>query len=238
MNCNDKQSLLQQSNHWKTGKKPYKRSLFVFFPLMHDLTPDMLLQKYADTIKEEVNVKEVHLLPSTTHVTKEYAPIGKELSSAFGKDTGRIIAAAKAGNAQENADKTLTVTDGSDTRTLASHQYEIRYSGIDETTQTVEDGIIVSLSTEITPALKDEGVARELSRFLNQMRKDADFNVADRVICRFATDSEYMKTIVHQFSDYLEQEALLKTIEASLEPGEIQAAFTGEEGTVTFILQR
>ena len=59
-----------------------------------------LLTKYHDIIAEEVNVKEVTLLDQSINITTTYAPIGSALSAKFGKDTGRIIAAAKQGNVQ------------------------------------------------------------------------------------------------------------------------------------------
>lgn len=50
-----------------------------------------IIDKYHDTIAEEVNVKKVTALPADMNVTKSYSPLGKELSADFGKDTGQII---------------------------------------------------------------------------------------------------------------------------------------------------
>jgi isoleucyl-tRNA synthetase len=54
----------------------------------------------------------------------------------------------------------------------------------------IEGNMIVQLDLELTEALKREGIARELSRFLNQMRKDADFAVEARVEMTYATDDK------------------------------------------------
>jgi isoleucyl-tRNA synthetase len=45
----------------------------------------------------------------------------------------------------------------------------------------IDGNIIAKLDLELTPELEREGIAREISRFLNQMRKDANFNIDDRV---------------------------------------------------------
>jgi len=50
-------------------------------------TTQQLLTKYHDIIAEEVNVKEVTLLPEDMHVTVTYVPLGQQLSAKFGKDT-------------------------------------------------------------------------------------------------------------------------------------------------------
>nr|MBR6099692.1 hypothetical protein [bacterium] len=59
--------------------------------------------------------------------------------------------------------------------------------------------MIAKLNLEITPELEREGVARELSRFLNQMRKDADFAVEDKVNMIYSNASENLKNIIAEF---------------------------------------
>jgi hypothetical protein len=59
--------------------------------------------------------------------------------------------------------------------------------------------MIAKLNLEITPELEREGVARELSRFLNQMRKDADFAVEDKVNMIYSNASENLKNIISEF---------------------------------------
>jgi len=58
-------------------------------------------------------------------------------------------------------------------------------------------------------------MAREVSRFLNQMRKDADFNVDTKVDMYFDTKDQYMKEVINKFNDFLISEALLKSIDQS-----------------------
>jgi hypothetical protein len=59
--------------------------------------------------------------------------------------------------------------------------------------------MVAKLNLEITPELEREGVARELSRFLNQMRKDADFAVEDKVNMIYSNASENLKNIISEF---------------------------------------
>jgi len=194
-----------------------------------------IIDKYHDTIAEEVNVKSVTALSDDMEVTKSYIPLGKELSAAFGKDTGQIIGAAKSGNVVDNGDGTITVAGQ---WVLESHQYEIRYSGLDESHQTVEEGVIVSLDMKLTDELIMEWVARELSRQLNQMRKDADYNVDDRVVCTYETTSDYLASVLTNHQEFLQKEALLSEINRWNPTGDIVTPFTNDNDTVTLSLTR
>ncbi len=196
-----------------------------------------LLEKYWTTIAEEVNVKEITVLWDDIAVTKTFAPLGSKLSAAFWKDTGQIIGAAKQWNCEELSDWWLRVFQGDKEWVLTQDQYETRYSGLDDWHQTIEDGVIVSLDLQLTDELKAEWVARELSRFLNQMRKEADFRVDQRVVCLWNTDSENLIPVLNTFDDFLMQEALLSKIEQWADTWSITSECILDEWTVTFTLQ-
>ncbi|MBO7094636.1 hypothetical protein J6V86_00040 [bacterium] len=88
---------------------------------------------------------------------------------------------------------------------------------------------------EITDELKREGTAREISRFLNQMRKDADFSVDARVNMHYQSDSEDMKNIVKEFSEFLKEEALIINIsEGSCDTDTRSDTYESENGKITF----
>ncbi|MDR2540567.1 MAG: DUF5915 domain-containing protein [Candidatus Peribacteria bacterium] len=146
-----------------------------------------LLEKYGDILKEEINVKEVELFVSDTPIVKIFKPIGSQLSAKFGKDTGQIIANGKQGNVRENADGIEVFDLNGKGRQLAEGDYEVVYEGLDGDDVAIDGNTIVKLDLELTPELEREGIAREISRFLNQMRKDADFSVDARVAMTYET---------------------------------------------------
>jgi isoleucyl-tRNA synthetase len=162
----------------------------------------------------------------------------KELSSAFWKDTWRIISAAKRGDVLELDNGSIQVSDNGDEWVLEPQQYEIRYSGLQWDNQVVEEWVIVDLDLTITPELKAEWIAREISRFLNQLRKEADYQVSDRVACYWNTSSEELTKVVTVFAEFLTWEALLSKIESAEQSGDITQEFTHEDATVSFTLKR
>lgn len=194
-----------------------------------------LLQKYGTIIQEEVNVKEVSLLWEEIQVEKLYLPSGQALGPRFGKDTSRIISAAKAWGISLQTNGNLLVTEWIDTRELFPSEYEVRYMGLQEDHQTVEEGVIVSLDMTITDDLRNEWVAREISRFLNQMRKDAGYKIDARVYGYFETESIYLRSIIACFNGLLQQEALLHSLENWLRDDcDFNADFEYAEEKVTF----
>lgn len=66
----------------------------------------------------------------------------------------------------------------------------------------------ISLSKEITPDLKAEGIARELIRHIQNARKNAGFNVEDRINLSFLSDSKELTAAYSQFKNTIHTETL------------------------------
>jgi len=199
-----------------------------------------LLKKYEDIIKEEVNVKKIEELDDSIKIQKTFKPIGSQLSAKFGKDTGKIIQYGKQGNIKDAGDGKVVIFDNEgNERTLESSEYEIAYEGLEWENMAVDQNIIAKLDLELTPELQREGIAREISRFLNQMRKDADYSVDSKVLMLFSTTDEYLANIVKEFKDFFKHEALISDIQSTDKPeGDIVALFTNNESTINFALKR
>ena len=201
------------------------------------LNEKQLIDKYGDIIKEEINVKDVDIYQSDKPITKIYKPLWGQLSAKFGKDTWQIIANWKQGNVRE-VDGGIEVFDNAwHTWKLEESDYEVVYEWLDGTDTTVEWNTIVKLDLEITDELKREWTAREISRFLNQMRKDADFSVDARVNMHYQSDSEDMKNIVKEFAEFLKEEALIIDIsEGNCDSDTHSDTFESENGNIKFWL--
>ena len=201
------------------------------------LTEKELLDKYGDIIKEEINVKDVDIYQSDKPITKVYKPLWGQLSAKFGKDTWQIIANWKQWNVREIEGWIEVFDNNGNTWKLDESDYEVVYEWLDWTDTTVEWNTIVKLDLEITDELKREWTAREISRFLNQMRKDADFSVDARVNMHYQSDSEDIKNIVKEFSDFLKKEALIIDVsEGSVDWDTHSDRFESENGNIKFWL--
>jgi len=64
------------------------------------------------------------------------------------------------------------------------------------------------LDTEITPALEMEGLAREIVRAVQAMRKTSGLELSDRIELFYATDDELVKKTMIEFAEYIQGETL------------------------------
>ena len=200
-----------------------------------------LLIKYWDIIQEEVNIKQIDILPDSMKITKIYKPIWSQISSKFAKDTGKIIQFSKQWNIKELDNWQIKVFDDQkNERILDKNDYEIAYQGLDWNNIAVDGNIIARLDLELTPQLKKEWVAREISRFLNQMRKDADYSVDTKVTMLYETQDNSLNDIITEFWEFLKIEALLKNIikQDNKPEWDIFALFNNDESTINFSLKK
>jgi len=66
----------------------------------------------------------------------------------------------------------------------------------------------VAISTELTPELIGEGVSRELVRHLQNMRRNAKFDITDHIVTYYQTKESLIKQVINTFADYIKQETL------------------------------
>ena len=66
----------------------------------------------------------------------------------------------------------------------------------------------VELDTKLTPELRQEGVKREIVRFINNMRKQAGFTIADRVDIYWQTDDKEIKQAMAKYKDDIIKDTL------------------------------
>lgn len=207
--------------------------------MMANMTTDYILDKYWEIIKEEINVKDISSLSWVGEIKKVFKPIWSQISAKFWKDTWNVIKFWKMWNIKEWDNWSMIVFDDAwNEWSLAKEDYEIVYEWLNSNDVVADWDIIAKLDLEISPELEKEWVAREISRFLNQMRKDADYNIDARVNMYYETNNEYLKDVIVSFSGFLSHEALLSSINPWKPDWDIQAVFNLDDMTVTFTLKK
>jgi isoleucyl-tRNA synthetase len=77
-------------------------------------------------------------------------------------------------------------------------------------------GVLVVLDTSLTPELVAEGRAREVVRLIQDARKDAGFEVSDRIQVRYAA-SDGASEAFEQHADHIRRETLATRLDPGLE---------------------
>ena len=134
----------------------------------------------------------------------------RALGPRLGKQVQEIIQAAKAGNWEATGDNVSVNGVG-----LEEGEYEISLVAKDESSEEKLIGILpgggfVILNRIVTPELAAEGLARDVIRAIQQARKDAGFDVSDRIKTELTGDPFVTAAI-------LTHEALVKSETLTLE---------------------
>jgi isoleucyl-tRNA synthetase len=82
-----------------------------------------------------------------------------------------------------------------------------------------DKGVTVAVDAVITSELRAEGLAREVVRRVQTMRKDADFNIEDRITTWYAAEGELSDTVV-AWGDYIQAETLSNELVAGQPPAD------------------
>ncbi|MEK7545286.1 MAG: isoleucine--tRNA ligase [Patescibacteria group bacterium] len=174
-----------------------------------DISPE-LIEHHRDVILEELNVKEIEFLDEVSGLVKSIVlPNAKLLGPKYGKDVQEIIRLCKEGKFEIGKDGIIKVGEF----TLNSTEVEIGYQGIGSLGVASSDGCTVLLDTELTNPLIEEGIARDLIRALQDMRKEANYQVSDRIFIAIECEDLKIATAVTNFADYIRRETLANELQ-------------------------
>ncbi|MCV0335124.1 isoleucine--tRNA ligase [Microbacterium sp.] len=153
------------------------------------------LGQFEDILREELNVKSVELVTLADDTAAEYG-IAHRLSvnaraagPRLGKEVQKAIQAARSGDWSEVSG---VVTAGGIVLEPSEYELVLETTGRPEgeALAIVPTGGFVLLDTRTTPELEAEGLARDVIRAVQETRKNADFDVSDRIqlVLRFKDD--------------------------------------------------
>ncbi len=158
-----------------------------------------LTEGLLEIAKDELNVKEVeYLKDATKFVTYKIKPQLKTLGPKYGAKLGKVK------KFLETCDANLVVTtvkNGEIYKTeFEGDSFEFSLDDLLIATESAEGftassdmGITVVMDTVVTDELKAEGVEREIISKIQSMRKDAGFEVVDRITVNYVTEDESVK---------------------------------------------
>ena len=199
-----------------------KESLKVRQPLQKVMIPILdaqfqsEIEAVADLIKAEVNVKEIDFIGEDSGIlVKQIKPNFKALGPRFGKDMGLISKEIQKFSQDQiqQIDKSgsLDLQIGEKNINLTIDDVEITSQDIPGLLVANANGITVALDITLTEELILEGIARELVNRIQNARKDAGFDVTDKVKV-VLQNQEQIEQAVAAFEDYIKSETLTNSI--------------------------
>ena len=138
------------------------------------------LAPFADVLRDEVNVKEVVTSTDVSTFGRfELTVNARACGPRLGGDTQKVIRAVKAGEWEQDADGTVTA--GGIRLLVGEFTEKLVAADPGETAALPGSTGLVVLDTTVTPVLAAEGTARDVVRVVQQARRDAGLEVADRI---------------------------------------------------------
>lgn len=175
------------------------------------------IEKVEDYILNEINVKHIEYLSDTSGIiSKTIKPNFKTLGPKFGKHMKAISAAV----AQFGENEIATIeSEGAyildiagEKLNLEAEDFVIQSDDIEGWLVASDKGLTVALDIQITEDLEAEGNAREFVNKVQNLRKDKDFEVTDKILVKLLISEEFNPAL-DKFKNYICAEVLATDIE-------------------------
>jgi isoleucyl-tRNA synthetase len=183
------------------------------------------IEQMEELILAEVNVKEINYITETEGViSKKLKPnfklLGAKLGTKMKQASAVITALSQAQITQLEKEGILNLDIEGEIVPLLVTEVEIIAEDIPGWSVAVKNALTVALDITLSPALLKEGSARELVNRVQNIRKEANFELTDKILLRIV-DNTALKDSINEFSDYICREILAFEIDwvPSLEDG-------------------
>ncbi|MBN1155676.1 isoleucine--tRNA ligase [candidate division KSB1 bacterium] len=182
------------------------------------------LRNYEQHFIEELNVKTIAFSQDDSDLAHYELKIDfKKLGQKYGKDLPKIQAALKQHDHKEIVKQlraNLSINLEVDNRRLEIQPDELSIeTSAKQDYEIIEtDGYVIGMNTLLTDELLSEGLARDLVRHIQELRKEADFEMNDRIYLYFE-GSEKISEAFERHSEYIKTETLAMEIHDKIASG-------------------
>jgi isoleucyl-tRNA synthetase len=181
--------------------------------------------RVAEVVAEELNVRAIELPDATEGiVTRSLKPSFRALGPAFGNRTKEVAAAITAADAEQVA--TALATQGEATLVLDGEQITVTSAQVQVVEeartgwQVAADGPYgIALDLSLDDELRAEGLARELVRAVNDLRKRHGLALDDRIVLGIRAEGAVAEALAAH-RDWVAGEVLATTIDNGVDGGE------------------
>ena len=173
---------------------------------------EILLGDLIALIKEELNVKEVRFVSDlSVYMNLEVKPNFKLCGKMFGANLKEFQEKLKEfTNEQISAlerEEVVKVTVAGKEEEVTREMIEIRISSKEGFNASHEGNKFIVLNTTLSKELIQEGIVRELISKVQQLRKNKDFDISDRITLYYDGSQEFMDAIA-PFTEMIQEETL------------------------------
>ena len=183
--------------------------------------PKKLDKEYCEIIEDELNVKELEFVDdSASYVSYSFKPQLKTVGPKYGRFLGKIkehLASLDGSAAKKELDENGALKFSVDGNEIELGVDDLLIDSVQkEGSFAVSDyGITVAIDTNLTPELIEEGFVREIISKIQTMRKEADFDVMDKIVL-YTGENEKLNGIIKKNAESIKHDVLADEIVYSL----------------------
>lgn len=167
-----------------------------------DTTKTALVKEFEDVIEEEMNVKTVDILDAVEDIVDvKYNPNFVTIKTLYPERIKELIKVIKSGQYTFDGEK-VYISDGEKKEELDGSIILVSYIAKDGFHVASAKGIVVSLDLNITDELKQEGIARDVIRNIQDARKNMGCDIMERIKVDISGDCP------EKWLDYISAETL------------------------------
>jgi isoleucyl-tRNA synthetase len=174
---------------------------------------ERIVKRNAELLADELNVKKVRTLNAAGEaVSYTLNPLPKQLGQKYGSLYPEIRKKVLALDVEASALKllageSLRIEAGGNVLDILPEEVEVRLQAKEGYSVASEGAYLAALVTELTPDLISEGLAREFVRRVQDLRKTADLDIADRIRLYYSA-TPLLAQAVETYRDYIMMETL------------------------------
>ena len=182
---------------------------------------------FTSIIADELNVKKIEYTQDVRAFTSySFKPQLKTLGPKYGKiinDIRKELAALDGNTAMDtlNSEGSITLNIGGQSIELVKDDLLIEMTQLEGFVANSDKGITVVMDTNLTPELIEEGFVREIVSKIQTMRKDAGFEVMDRIVVTVC-ENDKLEELIHNNSESIKKIVLADAIESGQAKGFIK----------------
>ena len=170
------------------------------------------IEQMEELILAEVNVKEINYITETEGViSKKLKPnfklLGAKLGTKMKQASAVISSLSQVQISQLEKEGVLNLDIEGELIPLLVSEVEIIAEDIPGWSVAVKNALTVALDITLSPALVKEGNARELINRVQSIRKEANFELTDKILLRIVDNAD-LKDAINEFSNYICDEIL------------------------------
>jgi isoleucyl-tRNA synthetase len=196
------------------------------------------LRRFGDQLCDELNIRKAALHEGSALLSIEAKPNRKSLGPKAGARLLEICTSIEKLDTSGGLKFPMELSLPGGPFTLEAADVAVTYRAAEGWTGAAEKGTQVAVDTRLTPDLKRAGMAREVVRFVQDLRKNTGLQMEDRIALCLKTDSSELKQAIDAHRDYIAAETLTTKWADSVDTSFVSAEVKIEGAGLTIALRK